>query len=467
MVITIPSRLKQFAGTIQAKDFFWIRLACFAFLASLFLWPLLSHASDINAFVMLNLSSYERDAVITMRRFFELPLWDPYYCGGIYALGSPQSRFASPSFLISLIFGQERGALLIAFVLLIVGMEGCFRYLRSIHHNSWSALLCAPLFPLSGFFASLFFLGWINFFSFLAIPWLLWGVRQSVHSKSAGLVSIALSAAWMTGFGGTYSVPMAALAAVFECFVVLASLRKSPKRLRELLVSYLIAGMLSVFLSCYRLWPIIESLHAAPRIMTGTPAHSLRTLGAMLFERLAPEQGNLSVHGQYYIGIALIPLIVLGSFRRSMLPYVAALGLSLWTATGYASQLSPFAALRHLPIFSTFRYPERYLIFVALYATILCAEALHRLFQLAQRKRALHPILLGALLLLFTTYSLMISDHVHAVAGMHFEHAPKTIERSFHQASGSRWALSYFAPMSRGSLLLGSLSSSAISPLTC
>ena len=80
-----------------------VRLAFFAILALVLVWPMLAHAAWLNEFRDAQvLSLHERTALDTVRRFGQLPLWDPWYCGGLYGLGAPQGRFASPTFLLSL-----------------------------------------------------------------------------------------------------------------------------------------------------------------------------------------------------------------------------------------------------------------------------------------------------------------------------------------------------------------------------
>jgi hypothetical protein len=130
------------------------RLALFALLAMLLVWPLLPSAAWTNEFRDAQvLGLHERVAATTVTTFHELPLWDPYYCGGLYALGAPQSRFASPAFLATLLFGVERAQPILIFILTLLGMEGTYRWLRLRVSSASASLLVAPAFALSGHFA--------------------------------------------------------------------------------------------------------------------------------------------------------------------------------------------------------------------------------------------------------------------------------------------------------------------------
>src|SRR5580704_14786336 len=164
-----------------------LRLGAFATLALLTTWRWLSTAGSVNAFRDAHvLGHYESVAAQSLLRFHQLPLWDPYYCGGMYLLGTPQARFVSPTFVLSLLFGEPRGEALTTFVMVVVGLEGTFRYARAQGARSAGALLAAPLFALSGVFAIAPRLGWINFFSFELLPWIALGTQDGRGRRRCG-----------------------------------------------------------------------------------------------------------------------------------------------------------------------------------------------------------------------------------------------------------------------------------------
>jgi hypothetical protein len=126
VLVRVLRRLRALAAWTPA------RLALFAVVALVGCWPWLAHAAAFNDFRDAQvLFAYERDAVSTVRAYHQLPMWDPYYCGGISAFGTPQGRFVAPTFLLSLLFGAQRAQALTAFLLAIVGMEGFYRLAKS------------------------------------------------------------------------------------------------------------------------------------------------------------------------------------------------------------------------------------------------------------------------------------------------------------------------------------------------
>src|SRR6185312_12457440 len=218
------SPARRVAGLAARGSF---RIPAFTLFALAVSWPVLATAGMMNLFRDAQvLFAYERDAAWSVLRFGSLPLWDPFYCGGLYALGTPQSRFVSPTFLLSLLFGPARGEALTIFVMLIVGLEGTFRYARSRGAGNLGAMLAAPLFAVSGVFIASPFLGWTNFFGFQLVPWALVLLRRAWRGDTASAAGAALFLAWITGFGGTYAAPMTALLCLYELGAWLVSRRR-------------------------------------------------------------------------------------------------------------------------------------------------------------------------------------------------------------------------------------------------
>jgi hypothetical protein len=447
-----------------------LRLLVFAVLALVAAWPLLASAPALNDFrdahVLAHYESFARDSVL---RWHQAPLWDPYYCGGMYVLGTPQARFLSPTFLLTLVFGETRGESLTAFAMILVGLEGAFRYARSRRATSLGAMWAAPVFALSGMFATAPELGWVGFFGFELLPWIALGVRRALARERAGVVMAAAGMAWCVGFGGTYPAPIAALWCGFEVveWIVHVALRRRsrgvrPSRGRVLLAGVgmaALAALLAAELGAVRLWPIADTLRAAPRVIGGAPGNGWRVLEGMLFLPRLDDTENAT----FFVGWIVLPVVLAGLLRRSSLG-LAILGvLWCWLAAGYEARPSLFDALRQLPVYSTLRYPERFLVAFALVLSVLAAlgvtalEARARSLSNHGRPRRL---LVTRLVLALATLALALnlapdlgqfSEHADArvvVAPPVDDEAPGP----FHQARGNRWALAYYEPMNRGSL---------------
>ncbi|HEX8791834.1 MAG TPA: hypothetical protein VF765_12860 [Polyangiaceae bacterium] len=437
------------------------RLAVFAALALCASWPLLSTAPALNEFRDAHvLAHYETAAREALLRWHQMPLWDPYYCGGMYLLGTPQARFVSPTFLLTLIFGEQRAEALSVFAMMLVGLEGAYRYARSRGARGFGALLAAPLFALGGIFAVSPGLGWIGFFSFELLPWIALGVRRALARELRGVVIAAVAMAWCIGMGGTYPAPIAAAWCLFEVidFLVRRARRGRGAQVAIGLSLVAAAALLAAGLAAVRLWPIADTLASAPRVIAGTAGNSLGKQLGMLF--LGPQ--DKTENGSFYLGALALPAVILGLWRRRSLPVVIAASLCVWFAGGYAMEPSLFGLLRDLPIYSSLRYPERFLVPFALAATVLAARGISSVEAgvRARRRRSKgrpgrvrQGMLAIASLALVANVVPMALQHARHDGDRPLSPPPDESEaRPFHQSRGNRWGLAYYEPMQRGSL---------------
>lgn len=424
------------------------RAAYFGVLAVTAMWPTLGRANLANDFKDAQyFQLYEEVARLSVARFHELPLWDPYYCGGISGIGTPSARFVSPTFLLTLIFGTFRGEVLAAMAMLVIGLEGTFRYVRS-RGGALAAMTAAPVFALSGVFARSEVLGWTNFMGFELVPWALYGVRLALGGSRRGVALAALAVAWMIGFGGTYTAPLTALAAAFEVLVMVAQRARRPARLVRMAEMAVLVGLLSVALSAVRLWPIAETLSASPRILGGTPGAEPHAIWEFLFGHRA----NGYWEDDFLIGLPVLPLVALGIWRRRSLPFTLGGLLALWIALGYSVHTSLFAVLRTIPPFTMLRAPERFLVLVALVVAGIAAIGIRRIEAAARRRTWVILLALGCqALLLGDTYVLVRDQQIHA-HGRATVPAPVSVSGDFHQTRGNRWLALYYPFMNRGTL---------------
>lgn len=426
-----------------------VRFSFFALLALVACWPYLRTAGVINEFRdALVLWSYEDSARRTVTDFGQLPLWNPWYCGGLYGLGSPQARFASPPFLLSLLFGTTRAEALLVFAAVIAALEGAWRYLRARAVGSLGAFLAAPAFGLGGIFALAPTLGWHNFLGFALLPWALWGVRRAGRGDLVGAVIAAGSLAWMVGFGGTYVAPISAMACLLEGLLIGAA---RPRRTAWGVLA--LAAVLGVGLSAARLWPIYEELQRAPRVVAGTSGIEPGALVSALFG-YTPV---FTLASWYLVGLFAGCVALLGLWRRKILSAAIATGFWCWLALGYWAKPSLYGLLRASRTFAMLRAPERFLIPVILLVALAAGWAVTQWAARQRARRFKFPRLAGAVLVvalvgLTLNLAVLVNNFRIAAASRQLGYAPEEVRRPFHQSRGNRWAASIFGPMSRGSL---------------
>jgi hypothetical protein len=428
-----------------------VRLAFFCVLAAVFVWPILAQAAHLNEFRDVHhLFLYERSAIDTIRRYHELPLWNPYYCGGFDAVGAPQTRFVSPTLLLGVLFGAERAEILTVFFFAIVGMEGMYRWLRLRVREPLAALVVAPVFALSGQYAVAYHRGWIQFMGFELVPWILLGVTLAARRKPSGIAIASIAFATMLGFAGFFAAPLVAVAAVFESVRALLEEPRSA-RLRSIAMLAATASFMAT-VAMLRLWPVAETLMSAPRIMAGTPGHAPKALLAALVGVLAVKDGNTDINGSFYVGAGFLALIALGTHHRSALPGVLIAMLCGWLATGYASRISSFGMLRELPIFAAVRYPERFLWLGILFASGPVAGALSRVPYIGEGKKWR----LGTVLVLLGGVAWTVSGEIVAFHRVALARTMGVVTEGrladFHQSRGNRWLAVHLESQNIGSL---------------
>lgn len=428
-----------------------VRIAIFSLLALVVVWTMLSHGAAFNEFRDAQvLSMHEQAAVASIRDYGQWPLWNPWYCGGIYGLGEAQSRFAAPPFLLSLLFGVERAQPMVVWLFAVLGMEGTYRWLRLRVPDATAVLRIAPLFALSGHFAVAWFRGWVNFFGFELVPFVLYGITVAARGRTHGIAVAAIAFAVILGFGGTFAAPLLAVAAVAETLRVL--LETAPQRRgRALAMLFSVASFMAAC-AAVRLLPLAEVLSAQPRIMAGTPGHPPLTILYFLVKSIHAHGGELDEPGAFYVGGAFLALIALGGAeRRSLRPLVIVI-LFLWLSAGYARKPALFALLRELPVFSALRYPERFLWLGILFACEPAANALAKVPRLGEGKKWRH----GANIVLSLAVLISLSTQIKAFWDCDTQRDLGVMtsepDREFRQSRGNRWLAGHYQGLNLGSL---------------
>jgi len=448
-----------------------LRLFWFSLFSLIALWVALGNSASLNLFQDAQfLMGYEEHAVRTVRDHWQMPLWDPWSCGGQYSLGNPQTRMTSPFFLLSLILGAPRAAPFIVFICMVLGAEGFFRYARLRTPAPGLIALVAPAFVLNGFLSTCYALGWIHFFGFAFLPWVLYGVHLAMRGHLRGHVIAGITIGVTIGFGGNYATVFAFFFGAIEALFALP--RGPDARSRAAWGRFLARGAALgvILLACtaYRTYPVLTELARSPRVMAGSPSHSLGFLGEMSFV-FPNTQPVTDLPGRYYMGLAILSVLaIIGLFRRRMWSRgFLVVGIVL-AATGYHFGTGPFVWLRELPIFNVLRYPERFLYVAALFYHELVISGFLVLTRLARRipkPRLALAVVPAIVLITLTSHAFQTVSFVRMTAGISTTPLPAEIERPFALARGNRWVMSLFAYESRGSISCGEAYPVVMSPL--
>ncbi|HSQ66589.1 MAG TPA: hypothetical protein VLM85_25385 [Polyangiaceae bacterium] len=447
-------RARRFIATLRRlAAATWPRLAVFTALAVLAEWPFLSHAGsmvdyrDAQYFTL-----FEDSARISVLKFHQLPLWNPYYCGGIYALGTPSARFTAPTFVLTLLFGTLRSSSIVAVLATIAGLEGTYRYARARGAGPLGAALAAPIFALSGFFPRSAAFEWINFLGFELLPWAALGLRRGLQGSLRGALLAAGAVGWMTCFGGTYAAPYMLLIGAWEAAEALWRLRRDRARIRVAIGNVALAAVLAAGLAAVRLWPIAETLAAAPRLLGALASIPPLEMLQLLFGRTIPMRGD------FIVGVLVLPLALLAAIDRRALWLLVGALFWTWLASGYSAHPSGYAILRGIPPYTMLRSPERFLVPFAMLYAVLAARGLGKLQILVRARRGRRfgsPwIPVAAATLLGINAGVLVDNSWSWQRGRTLMAAPAELREAsdFAKARGNRWLAAYYPGMARGTL---------------
>ena len=163
-----------------------------------------------------------------MSPFGELPLWNPYHCGGIPQLGNPQSQVFHPLFFLALLLGSTLALKLFLLVHAALGLSGMYVLARKDEGlGRLASVLAAVGWAGSGFFAWHCGTGHANFIAFYLAPWLVLAWRRSAEDLRFS-VGVGLLMALTVMAGGVYAFPYFVMLLAFDASVRL--IRPEPGR---------------------------------------------------------------------------------------------------------------------------------------------------------------------------------------------------------------------------------------------
>ena len=275
----------------------------------------------------------------TVVDYHQAPLWNPYACGGEVALANPQSTAASPTFLLTLLFGTSLGFRLSLIVYLFSALHGAYLLARQHGVSIAGSLVSGLAYGSCGWFAMHLSTGHINFAGAALYPYLLVCYRRAALSDGAPgdasrtawiwILPAGFVLAWMAGLGGTYTVPMAIL--LLACYATGEAV--SDRRARPILVGVGI-GVVAFALGAVRLLPLLEFVRDHPRHVKEKDGNNALDVARMFLawrNQLAPVAGHEYWWHEYC----------------AHLPYVA---VALSLAGALAQRLKPLVTPRPAPV---------------------------------------------------------------------------------------------------------------------
>lgn len=346
----------------------------------------------------------------TIRHFHQIPLWNPYKCGGLPMFANPQSRILTPMFLLQLVCGPVLGLHLEIILHLALAWAGGYLLGRTLGMTRFGAVGAATLFPASSWFYLHLGEGHAVMLPFAYLPWLVLCLWRAFESRGA-TYAIAAGAilALMFGEGGVYAVTYSILVAGVLAFAV-AFLKGSLQPLLELSIS----GLFAAGFAAAKLLPSRSFVDHFPRLIGNGYSTDWRVLGIALFspdqDKLRVSPGGFGFHeyGAYVgIGFGLLALCAMLVPLRKTAPWLLAAGVVFLLSRGENSVFgfSLWQALHRFPIVSSERLPSRWFIPLVFTISVLAGYGVDLLIDHFGRvgyARAMLLLLIGTLECLWT-----------------------------------------------------------------
>ncbi len=383
-------------------------LLALALVAPLFTQPL-AHPYSYDFRYFLSWLEAGRRSVLW---FGELPLWNPWTCGGQVYLANPQSTIATPTFVLVLLFGTALGSKLMLVAYLFFALDGMYRLARDFQIDDDAARLAAVLFAGCGWFALHVSSGHLNFAGASLLPYLLLSWRRA-QRQLRWVIPLGALMAWVIGLGGT-TTP--ALSTVSLSLMALFEVLKR-RSLRPLWV-LLLAALAALGIGAVRLLPVLEFALRNPRITSQRDHNDLLFLlqNAVMFQGLSPVPGKPYFFHEYGWKLPWLmwPFLLYGLRwlrARWELWLLFACGLAI--ASGYALPGGgPWGLLKQLPLFRDLRVPTRYTLLSALAAALIVALAAQHLLASRPRRRLLMWLLFAVFSVESVAYSAWLYQRV-------------------------------------------------------
>jgi hypothetical protein len=325
----------------------------------------------------------------------DFPSWNPFLSGGQPLAANPEYEVFYPPQWLILLPSYDLGYRLHILIHLYIAAIGAYALLRSASLRPAAALFGALSFALGGLVLSsinllpiLFCLAWL--------PWTALLVHRALEEPSPrrlAAASLVLSLVMLAG----EPVTIAQIALLLFGYAIWIADSNARKALRNLA---LVAGvhLAAVAVACVQIVPAFDHLRDSVR-GRGFPFAEVSQWSAPVWkfaELVIPGfMGNMSEHGMLYWGVAryrwndpfylsiyfgLLPVaLVAGGLRVRMRGWIAVVIAGCASAVLAAGDATPLLRfLYDARIFSSFRYPEKFLIIGIVPLTFFAAFAFQR-----------------------------------------------------------------------------------------
>jgi len=342
-------------------------------------------------------------ARVSLVRYHELPLWNPYECGGLPLWDNPQAPVGAPLVWPMFLIGTTAAMVLWYLLHSAMGFASMWFFARDEVKLSRAGTLVASVgWAFSGFHQQHYSGGHFTFVPFLYFPlaFLLWrrAERDLRHAVALGWL-----VAWMMYEGAVYPLPHLLVLLFVETLT-----RLNKRSLVPIARAAAVVLVVGFTVGASRFLPVMDQLRSHVRPIGVENDHiQWETLRDMFLSRThargVPGQSYVWPEYGTYLGPFLFALACVGLlFAAFEAPWLVLLfGVAFVLMMGHFSPLAPWAVLKgHVFPFKEMRVPSRFRCEVSLFLALFAGLAVDRLPKLAallpgHPTRAVRTVALG------------------------------------------------------------------------
>ncbi|MFH0754397.1 MAG: hypothetical protein V2A70_07515 [Candidatus Omnitrophota bacterium] len=385
------------------KEQYYKIWVCFL-LAVVFCWPILLNLGSLGTGDWDQVFFYHEAAQVSFYHYHQLPLWNPWYNGGVSIAGNPQSAFFSPLSVFTSMYGVVVGMQFGIVFCLFIGLLGMFLLSRYLGLRPVTSLLAAVIFVFNGALTLHLAAGHLHFLPVVYLPFVLLFLLKS-KSSIRYLPAASLFLALMFYQGGTYVVIFSIISLLI--YALIDSVRG---RNIGMLWRFVVFFIMAFLLAGFKTFPVADYISHFQRLTGSGWALSFSYMKSIFLEQPGLMIGTcfrgFGGAGWWEMGayVGLIPVILFMSavrlFRTQTVLLLTGIIMFLISLGNFAP-LSPWSLLHHMPPFNNMVVASRAMIIAIFYFALLSGFVIEKVYaQLGWPllKRWLPFIILGLVL---------------------------------------------------------------------
>lgn len=326
---------------------------------------------------------------LSILHYHQLPLYDPYICGGMDVLTNPQSYIFSPLILLNFIFNPYLANLFSLMICAVIGGFSMIKLLNYFSVKEKDSLIGALIFLSSNWFALHFLEGHIAFRSLYLAPLAVYFIfNLEKHIKYFLYFSLLMGFFLLDG--GIYSFSFS----LFFLFIAICLRRPSLKALLHIIknniLEFLFISLAFLLLVTPKVLPVIL-LHANQKAELHFFAYSIKDIWFSFFypfnkitdSRVADDlfKTGYRMHEYVcYLGFFWIIPAALMILKKEKLSdtktLFAFLLIFLWIGIGFGWFLNPWSLFMSIPFLHNSHIQSRFLIFFWIFFVIILTKIL-------------------------------------------------------------------------------------------